>query len=187
MTPPPSEVTHLLLEHTGGDPAAAEKLLPLVYQELRTLAGRLMREERRNHTLEPTALVHEAYIRLVDARAVDWQGRAHFLALAAQAMRRVLVDHARKRGTWKRGGGTRRITLTILDRDLEKPVLDILALDQALEELARLSTRQAEVVKLRFFSGLSCREVGHILSISERTVKDDWAMARAWLLRELDS
>jgi len=185
MTQPSPDATHILLEHAGGDPAAAERLLPLVYAELRALAARFMREERRTHTLEPTALVHEAYVKLVDGSRVGWEGRSHFLALAAQAMRQVLVDHARRRKARKRGGGARPLALTGLDPGAEARTLDILALDEALEKLARRNARQAEVVKLRFFAGLTCEETALVLSVTERTVRNDWYVARAWLNREL--
>ena len=186
MPQPSPDPTSILLEHTRGDPSAAERLLPLVYKELRALASQFMQDERRSHTLEPTALIHEAYLRLVDRTKVNWQGRAHFLALAAQAMRRVLVDHARRKKALKRGGGARPVTLTGLDEGAEAPVLDILALDEALEKLAGLNARHGQVVMLRFFAGLSGKETAHVLGVTERTVKNDWSMARAWLLRELD-
>ena len=187
MKPHVPVVTSLLLAHTSGDTTAPEKLLPMIYQELRYLAGRLMRKERKNHSLDPTALVHEAYLRLVDADTVDWRGRAHFFALAVKAMQRILVEHARKQRTLKRCAAGRKVTLAGINLNKTTPVLDILALDEALEKLTRLNTRIAQVVKLRFFAGLSCKEVGHILSTTERTIKQDWSLARAWLLRELDA
>ncbi len=169
--------------------ASPEELLPVVYDELRRLAGAFMARERSDHTLDATALAHEAYLRLVDQSRVDWQGRSHFLALGAQAMRRLLVDHARVRRRAKRGGDWRRVTLGYellpetaggLGRD------EVLTLHRAVEQLAELSPRQAQVVELRFFGGLSVPEVATVLGLSQRTVEGDWTHARAWLRRALD-
>ena len=167
---------------------AAEELLPLVYDELRRLARRYLSRERPDHTLEPTALVHEAYVRLVDPAQDNWRGRTHFFAVGARVMRHLLVDHARGKGRAKRGGGWRRVTLAEeappwAARDLDRE--DLLALDAALEKLSRIDEREARIVELRFFAGLKIREVASLLGVSKRTVEDDWAHARVWLRREL--
>ena len=168
----------------AGDPAALERLLPVVYQELRRLAAGYLRGERAGHTLQPTALAHEAYLKLV-GRPIEWQGRHHFMALAARAMREILVDHARRRNAAKRGGGGAPVTLdTGLIAAASRPV-EFEELDRALDELARLSERQARVVELRYFGGLSVEEAAEVLEVAPATVKRDWATARAWLYREL--
>ena len=170
----------------SGNDAAAAELLPLVYGELRTLAGRFMRAERPDHTLQPTALVHEAFVRLVGAEDLQFQSRIHFKAVAARAMRRVLINHARDRGAIKRGGPDR--AMLALDEALaqvEERDVDVLALDEALQRLAERSERQAKLVELRFFGGLTMEESAEILSISMTTAKADRAIARAWLGREL--
>lgn len=174
-----------LAAHLSGDPQGAAELLPLVYRELRALAGEYMKAERRDHSLTPTAVVHEAYLRLIGNTRTNWRGQAHFLAMAAIQMRRVLVDHARSHDARKRGGGRVRITLD--ERATLQPglPLDVLALSEALEKLGKLNSRQARVVELRFFGGLSVRETAEYLNVSERTVKEDWRIARAWLRREL--
>ncbi len=162
--------------------------MPLVYDELRSLARRYMRSERREHTLQPTALVHEAYLRLVDRPRVDWRGRTHFFAVGARVMRHLLIDHARGRGRKKRGGGRYRVTLTDWRAAGGEAGLDpgeLLDLDAALEKLARVDEREARVVELRFFAGLTVAEVAHALGVSKRTVEQDWTHARAWLRREL--
>jgi len=185
MTPIQTETTQTLIHAAEGDQGAIDRLLPLVYDELRSLAGSLMRHERDGHTLQPTALANEAFIRLIDQHSIDWKNRAHFFALAAQAMRRVLVDHARARGAIKRGGDRRRIALAE-DAAIGLDQLDdLLALDEALHQLARLSERQARVVELRFFGGLSIEETAEMIGVSPRTVKGDWRVSRAWLEREL--
>jgi RNA polymerase sigma-70 factor (ECF subfamily) len=179
----PSDVTRLLLDLSNGRREATDELLPLVYAELRDLAARLLRHERPDHTLQPTALVHEAYLRLVDQRVGTWENRAHFLGIAAQAMRRILVDHARRRATAKRRGA--RVTL---DEELSPatgPSVDLLEIDAALERLAALDERQARVVEFRFFGGLNVEETAAALGIGTATVKRDWTLARAWLHREL--
>ena len=186
MTPPREQPTQLLEQMQAGDRSAAERLLPLVYDEFRQLARHYLQQERANHTLQPTALVHEAYMKLIDQSRVNWQGRTHFFAVAAQAMRRILVDHARHHLRLKRGGGQHRVTLdegvalSAKDRDE-----DVVALDEALEKLADFDPRQAKVVEMRFFAGLSVEEVAEQLGVSKRTVEGDWTMARAWLSREL--
>jgi RNA polymerase sigma factor (TIGR02999 family) len=181
------DVTRLLIEWTGGSQHAMEELLPLVYDELRRLAGSYLRRERSDHTLQSTALVHEAYLRMVDQRSVTWQGRAHFFGIAAQMMRRILVDHARGRDAAKRGSGACKITL---DEGLLAPAerdINLVALDQALEMLAKLDPKQARIVELRFFAGLSIEDAAEILKISPATVKREWAMAKAFLTRQMKS
>ncbi|MEW6742457.1 MAG: sigma-70 family RNA polymerase sigma factor [Planctomycetota bacterium] len=181
----PRDATQMLREHAEGDPSASDRLMPLVYDALRALAARQMAREPADHLLEPTAIVHEAYLRLVDQDRVDWRGRTHFFAIAAEMVRRLLVDHARAEKTLKRGGGWRRITVSdVLGVAPDRP-LDLLVLDEALERLEELSPRQAKVVRLRFFGGLGVDEIALALSVSPRTVKGDWRMARAWLMREL--
>jgi RNA polymerase sigma factor (TIGR02999 family) len=175
------------LGEEGGEKRVAEELLPLVYDELRRLAGRYLRREKPGHTLQATALVHEAYLELVDASRVSWQGRTHFFAVGARVMRRLLIDHARGRGRQRRGGGARRVSLhealVPAGEDLDREQL--LDLDAALEKLAGLDERQARVVELRAFGGLTNAEIAALLGVSERTVERDWRFARAWLRREL--
>lgn len=168
--------------------AAPEELLPLVYDELRALARRYMGWERPGHSLQPTALVHEAYLRLVDNSQVNWRGRTHFLAVSANVMRRLLIDHARGRGRLKRGGDLCRVTLTDWRQKGEDAGLrpeELLDLDAALERLARVDEREAQVVEMRFFGGLTVAEAAEVLGVSKRTVEQDWTHARAWLQREL--
>ncbi|MCA9309650.1 MAG: sigma-70 family RNA polymerase sigma factor [Phycisphaerales bacterium] len=179
------EVTQILHDLSGGEGDAANRLLPLVYDELRALAAGYLRHERSDHTLQPTALVHEAYLRMVDQTSVTWQNRSHFFGIAAQAIRRILVDHARARHALKRGGKRLRMTLNEELAGGDDPELDLLAIDDALHKLKDLSDRQCRIVELRFFSGLSVEEVAEILGVSPRTVKGDWRVARAWLKREL--
>lgn len=179
-------VTQLLKEASGGDRKAAADLLPLVYAELRALAGRNMRQERSDHTLQATALVHEAYLRLVGARQpVQWEGRLHFFAAAAQAMRRILVENARQRGRLKRGGGAQRIDLEDLNVTLNEPPDDLLALDEALVEFAQRHPGEAQLVQLRYFAGLTRDEAAETMNISPATATRDWAFARAWLYRRI--
>lgn len=181
-----SDVTQLLTEWRGGDSSAGDKLLPLVYDELYRAAARAMSREAAGHTLQPTALVNEAYLRLVDQSRAAWQNRAQFYGVAAQVMRRVLVDHARARQSEKRGGGVHPITLDDLrDPAEEATPLDVLALNDALEKLASFDPDQAKVVELRYFSGLNIDETAEALGISPATVKREWSVARAWLRREL--
>ncbi len=179
------DVTLVLEQLRNGDERAADKLLPLVYDEFRALARHYLSQERHNHTLQPTALVHEAYMKLVDQTRVDWHGKAHFFAVAAQAMRRILVDHARSRQRDKRGGGRARVALEEATALSPQKDEDVLALDEALERLGAIDPRQAKVVELRFFGGLSVDEVAAALGVSKRTVEGDWTFARAWLSREL--
>jgi RNA polymerase sigma factor (TIGR02999 family) len=182
---PAGDVTRLLLAWSGGDAGALERLLPLVYEELRHRAEAQMRRERPEHTLQPTALVHEAYLKLVDQQGVRWNDRTHFFAVAARAMRQVLVDHARRRRTAKHGGGEVRLSLE--DAALATPAksLDLLALDDALVRLAALDDRQSRLVELRVFGGLTIEESARVLGCSHATVSRDWKHAEAWLHREM--
>ena len=178
-------ITETLNGVARGDPGALERLVPIVYQEMRRLAASYLRRERAGHTLQPTALAHETYLRLVGQQHIHWQGRHHFLGVAARTMRGILVDHARRRRAQKRGGGRSRVSLDatmLVAGDLPVAFDD---LDRALIDLARLSERQARVVELRYFGGLTIEETGVVLSVSSVTVKRDWAIARAWLYREL--
>ena len=185
MAGAPGDVTQLLADLQDGRPDAASQLIPLVYDELHRLARGQMRHERADHTLQATALVHEAYLRLVNQPQRTWQNRAHFIAVAAQVMRRILVDYARARRTSKRGSAPQRVPL-------EEPLLfteeqsdDLVSLDEALERLAQFDHRQSRVVELRFFGGLTAEETAEVLGISSKTVKRDWTVARAWLHREV--
>lgn len=178
-------ITHLLKEWSDGDERALDRLTPLVYQELRQQAARFLRRERAGHTLQTTALIHEAYLRLIDAKDVRWQSRAHFFAIAANLMRRVLVDHARRRDAEKRGGAQLRLTLDEKLAVTSTAEVDVLAIDQALNKLSTIDSQQALVVELRFFSGLSVEETAAALGVSPATVKRDWSVARAWLRREI--
>lgn len=181
------DITDLLLVWSDGDRRALDRLVPLVYAELRRQARLQLARERGEHTLQPTALVHEAFLRLVDQRSARWRNRAQFFGVAAQLMRRILVDHARARDAAKRGGGTLRISLDDAPETAASPETDVLLLDDALKRLASLDERQARVVELRYFGGLSVEEAAVVLDVSEITVKRDWAMARAWLYRALTS
>ena len=184
---PPRDVTALLGDWSRGDRTALNELLPLVYAELRRVALRQLRKERANHTLQPTALVHEVFIRLVDQRRVDWQNRAHFFGVAANVMRRVLVDHARRHGARKRGEGVRCVSIDEA-RDVAAPnELPVLALDQALDRLETVDAELARIVELRAFGGLTVEEAAHVLGVSPSTAKRDWRTAKAWLNRELSS
>jgi RNA polymerase sigma-70 factor, ECF subfamily len=186
MTEPPApNVTELLEDLSAGKEHALDDLLPLVHNELRRQAARYLRRERHNHTLQPTALVNEAFIRLVDQRNVRWQNRAHFFGIAAQAMRRILIDHARTQQRIKRGGVQQNVTLDEGMLAAAARSIDVLALDQALTRLASIDARQARVVELRFFGGLSVEETAAIMAISAATVKREWSMAKAWLYTQL--
>ena len=179
-------VTRLLQDWGNGDPRALERLTPLVYGELKRLAGRYLRRERPDHTLQSTALVHEAYLRLIDQRNVHWQNRAHFFGVAAQLIRRILVDYARNRNAAKRGAGACKLSLDdVIETPRIERGLDLVALDDALEALARIDPQQSRVVELRFFAGLSIEETAEVLRISPATVKRDWTAAKAWLYRDL--
>jgi RNA polymerase sigma factor (TIGR02999 family) len=181
----PEQITWLLSEAVRGDGHAAQELLPLIYEQLRELARRRMTDERAGHTLQATALVHEAYVRLVGDREVPWSGRAHFFAAAAEAMRRILIDHARAHNGAKRGGGRRRIPLNVVDLAAPDQFAEIVSLDEALSRLEGVSGELAEVVRLRFYAGLSVEETAEALGVAPRTVERRWAGARAWLFREL--
>ena len=183
-TTPSQDITQLLALWTSGDSNALHALLPLVYDELRSLARGYLQRERSDHTLQSTALVHEAYLRLVDQN-VTWQNRAHFFGIAAQMMRRILVDHARGRNTAKRGEGIYRVTLDEELMGVGKRDVDVIALDEALTHLAKFDPQQSRIVELRFFAGLSIEETSEVMKISPATVKRDWAMAKAWLHREM--
>jgi RNA polymerase sigma factor (TIGR02999 family) len=179
-------VTASLLELSAGDQAAPARILPLVYDELRLLAANYMRHERRpDHTLQPTALVHEAYLRLIDQSRVDWKNRAHFFAIAAEMMRRILVDHARKHHAQKRGGYETLISLDDAISFAQDTEINVVAVDEALLELSRLDTQQSRIVELRFFGGLTLDEVAEVLQISRSTVQREWNMAKAWLYNQL--
>ncbi len=184
-TPPSLELTRLLDAVSEGNRSAVDQLLPVVYHELRGLAQRRLAAERADHTLQATALVHEAYMKLIDQREVRWQNRAHFFGVAALAMRRILVNHAKAKGRIKRGGGGAKVELTDGAAVTAGPDLDIVALDEALKGLALVDERAARVVELRFFGGMSVEETAEVLGIAPATVKRDWTLARAWLLREI--
>jgi RNA polymerase sigma factor (TIGR02999 family) len=178
-------VTQMLIDASHGNRQAMDQLTPLVYQELRRLAASKMRQESKGSTLQPTALVHEAYIKLINQHSVQWQNRAHFFAIAAQEMRRILLMHAREKRAQKRGSGDRQITLKEGMALTEAHMEELIALDTALDRLAALDVRQARIVELRFYAELSVDETAEVLEIGTATVKREWAMARAWLLREL--
>ena len=181
----PGEVTHILEEVGRGDPAARVRLMSLVYDELHKLASACMRGERKDHTLQPTALVHEAYLRLVGEREVRWQNRAHFFGAAAEVMRRILVDHARSRLAAKRGGDRAKLPLDdLVDWSDEQPE-NVIAIDEALEALEVHDAQKGQIVKLRFFAGLTAEEVAEVLEVSVRTVKRQWRYTKAWLYREI--
>jgi len=182
---PPGRVTELLLELSGGNRAVVDELVPFLYRELKRIAGAQLRQERSGHTLQATALVHEAYLKLVDQRQVNWQNRAHFFGVAAQVMRRILLDYAKGRARGKRGGGAEQ---TSLDEGLlvsYDRAFELVQIDEALQRLEAFDQRQAKVVEMRFFGGLSVEETAEALGVSEPTVKREWAMAKAWLHREL--
>jgi RNA polymerase sigma-70 factor, ECF subfamily len=184
MTSPPGEITQLLKQLSHGNREAEARLIPLVYEELRHVAARYMRRERPDHTLQPTALVHEAYLKLIEQRKVSWESRAHFYCVAARLMRRILIDHAREVRALKRGGGQKVTLEDCLVCSMERPG-ELLAIDEALSCLAERDPRQSRVVELRFFGGCSEEEIAKILEVSVRTVKRDWRVARAWLFAEL--
>jgi RNA polymerase sigma factor (TIGR02999 family) len=180
-----AEITVLLHAHAAGDTEALDQLLPRVYDELRRIARQRLRQERPDHTLATTDLVHEAYLKLLPTDRVDWRDRAHFFAVASRAMRQVLIDHAVRRAAAKRGGGGQPLTLEENSGATETPLDDLIALSDALEKLARIDARQARVVECRFFGGLSLEETAEALAISPATVSREWTFARAWLHREL--
>jgi RNA polymerase sigma factor (TIGR02999 family) len=182
-----TDVTQWLNQLADGGGAGVDRLLPLIYDELRRLAESRLRQERPDHTLQATALVHEAYLKLVDQTNVTWQNRSHFVAVAGQAIRRILVDHARSRGRLKRGRGGRGLSLDdVLTLAADAPGADLLALDEALQKLARAHPKKARVVEMRFFAGMTVDEVSSVLGVASRTVERYWEFARAWLYRELE-
>ena len=182
----PEGVTQLLVDWSKGDQAALERLMPLVYSELRRLATNYLRRERQGHTLQPTALVNEAYLKLVDQRNAKWQNRAQFFGISAQLMRRILVDHARHHQAAKRGGTEqKRISITSAEKLARQSEFDLLALNEALDELTKMDAQQGRIVELKFFGGLSIEEIGEVLGIGHATVERDWKMARAWLRHQL--
>jgi RNA polymerase sigma factor (TIGR02999 family) len=187
MTPSPQQVTQLLVAWGDGDRVALDKLMPLVYEELRRLAHQYMRRERLGNTLQTSALVHEAYLRLIDQKDVRWQNRAHFFGIAAQMMRRILVDYARSRHYQKRGGDARRVALDEAVIVSEERASDVVALDEALKSLAEIDQRKSQIVELRFFGGLSIEETAVVLKVSPGTVMRDWTLAKAWLRRAVTS
>ena len=183
--PASPDVTNLLADWSRGDRRAFEVLLPLVYAELRRIAARQLRHERDGHTLQPTALVHEAYLRLVAQHTVDWQGRAHFYGVAAQVMRRILVDHARRQAATKRGNGAHRVPLEEAAEEAASSQIPVLMLDHALGRLEKLDPGLAQIIELRAFGGLTIEEAAHVLKVSPTTAKREWRTAKAWLTNEL--
>jgi RNA polymerase sigma factor (TIGR02999 family) len=180
-------ITQLLTRWGAGDQTALDKLMPMVYSELRRLANNYLRRERRDHTLQPTALVNEAYLKLIDQKSARWQNRAQFYGIAAQLMRRILVDHARQHNAAKRGGSDQqRLSITAAGALAMKSDLDVVALHEALEELATLDPQQERIVELKFFGGLSIEETAEVLGVGHATVERDWKLARAWLRRKLE-
>lgn len=187
MTSVPSrhEVTQVLIDWSQGDQNAPDRLMPFVYEELRRLARQYLQRERPDHTLQATGLVHEAYLRLVDQSSVNWQNRAHFFAIAAQVMRRILVDHARSHRAEKRGGAREKLLFDEALAPAEERAVDLIALDDALQDLVTFDARKSRIVELRFFGGLTNEEIGEVLGISPRTIKREWRLAKAWLRREI--
>jgi RNA polymerase sigma factor (TIGR02999 family) len=185
MPAPSHDVTQLLLAWSEGDKAALDRLMPLVYSELHNLAEGYLRRERADHSLEATALVNEAYLRLVDVQRVQWENRAHFFAISARLLRQILVDFARRRSYQKRGGGIMHISLEATLLVGEQPDDDLAALDEALKKLAEIDLRKSQVVELRFFGGLNVEETASVLEVSVETVKRDWRLAKSWLKRQL--
>ena len=185
MTPPQGEITELLISWRGGDDQALEKLIPLVYAELRKLARRYMGRESPDHTLQTSALINEAYLKLIDQRNVEWQNRSHFFAVAAKVMRHILIDHARSRRYSKRGAGLRKVSLDESATLTDERAGELVALDDALNALDQIDTRKSQIVELRFFGGLGIEEVAEILKVSPVTVTREWRAARAWLRREM--
>jgi RNA polymerase sigma-70 factor (ECF subfamily) len=182
---PGGDITLLLQRVASGDPQATDRLADAVYAELRRIAGALMAHERRDHTLQPTVIASEAYLNLVEQRDRNWQNRAHFFAVAAQAMRRLLVDYGRRRQTQKRGGGVERVDIDPPAADTARPFEELLAVNEVLDRLGAIDPRQARIVELRYFGGLTEEETAEVLKVSTRTVKRDWTVARAWLYAEL--
>lgn len=183
--PAVGDFTRLLKRASTGDRRDVDALLSAIYEDVRRLAVGQLKGERRDHTLQPTALVHEAYLKLIEQRATDWNDRAHFFAVAARIIRRILVDHAREKNALKRGGAGQRVSLEGIDAAAPRPDVDLVALDEALRELAQISDRQARIVELRYFAGLTVPEVAAALSLGARTVDREWQAARAWLFCRL--
>ena len=182
---PQHQITQLLAEWSDGNQAALDELYPLVYEELHRLARRYMSRERKGHTLQTTALINEAYVRLVDQRNVHWANRSHFFAISAQIMRRILIDHARRHAYAKRGGGAQQVSLEEVALVAREAGSDLMKLDEALKILAKMDPRRCHVVELRYFGGLSNEEIAGVLKVSENTVTRDWNLARAWLYQQL--
>ena len=182
---PPHNITQLLAEWSDGNQSALDELYPLVYDELHRLARRYMSRERQGHTLQTTALINEAYVRLVDQKNVHWANRSHFFAISAQIMRRILIDHARRNAYAKRGGGAQQVSLEEVAAIVPEQGRELLRLDEALKSLADMDPRRSQVVELRYFGGLNNEEIAGVLNISENTVTRDWNMARAWLYQQL--
>lgn len=185
MTPTPEEITRMLIAWNQGDERARDELMPRIYDELRRLARAHLRRERASHTLQPTALVHEVFLRLVDQSPVNWQSRAHFFGAAARLMRQILINHAEARRAAKRGGDAERISLSDVDHSTVKQEIDLIALNEALKKLERIDPQQGRIVEMRYFSGLTIEEVAEALGVAPATVKREWSAARAWLRREL--
>ncbi|HXI90958.1 MAG TPA: sigma-70 family RNA polymerase sigma factor [Blastocatellia bacterium] len=185
MSPSPGTITRLLVDWRDGDKAALDRLVPLVYRELRRLAGYYMRRQRAHHTLQTSALINEAYLRLIDHKNMRWENRAHFYAVAAQAMRRILVDHARSRGYAKRGGGALKVSFDEAVIGAEERGAELIALDDALQDLAELDPRKSQVVELRYFGGLSVEETAEVIGVSSVTVMREWRSAKGWLLKAI--
>jgi RNA polymerase sigma factor (TIGR02999 family) len=185
-TSSPQEMTQLLLDWRRGDKAALDKLMPLVYDELRRLAAHYLRREREDHTLQPTALVHEAYVRLIDQSHMDWKNRAHFFGVAAQVMRHILVDYARSHKAAKRGSGQREMSLDEAAVYSVERATDLVALDEALEALAAIDGRKGQAIELRYFGGLDIEEISEVLDISVATVRRDLRLAEAWIYRQIN-
>jgi len=185
MTSTPEEITQLLIAWNQGDQRARDELMPLIYNELRRLARSHLRRERINHTLQPTALVHEAFLRLIDQSQVNWRNRAHFFGIAARLMRQILINHAEARRAAKRGGEAERISLNDVDQFTVEQGLDLAPLHEALNRLEQIDPPQSRIVELRYFSGLTIEEIAEVMGISTATVKREWSTARAWLRREL--
>ena len=183
--PQAQDVTRILQDWSDGDQDAPARLMPLVYEELRRLARDYLRHQRSGHTLQATALVHEAYLRLVDQQSVSWQNRLHFFAVAAQVMRYILIDYARSHTAAKRGGSARKLSLDEAKISPQERAAELVALDDALKSLAKVDRRKSQVVELRYFGGLSVEEIAEVLGVSEKTVRRDWHMAKLWLYREL--
>jgi RNA polymerase sigma factor (TIGR02999 family) len=185
MSEPVQDITQILQQWSDGDEAAVDSLFPLVYDELRRLARSYLSKERSGHTLQPTALVHEAYMRLIDQTRTTWQSRVHFYAVAANMMRRILVNHARDRATEKRGGSAQRFSIENIEILPDQTAGDLLELDEALEKLKQIDERKCRVVDMRFFGGLNEAEIAEVLCVNEKTVRRDWQFAKLWLYREL--